>query len=167
MWTCSLSTWSDGTVYYLGRGVSAVPAASVQSIQSLQRGRQAPPPVGSPRQSPGPQRHLIPTADLRTDHSSNVRPFKNDTSRRRRWRQFLPGRGRRTQRRLPGVPACSWRAGWPQRGGSWGLGARCPAGWTDSTAAGTGPGSISPGSAPTAGSEHNDRVVHCTWSLHH
>lgn len=34
------------------------------------------------------------------------------------------------------------------------MGARCLAGWTGSTATGTGPGSASPGSAPTAGSDH-------------
>lgn len=53
---------------------------------------------------------------------------------------FVPARGKRTRRRLPDVPACSWRAGWPRRGGSWGLGVRCPADSTDSTWFWTDPG---------------------------
>lgn len=70
--------WSETVVLgvcYLGRGVSVVPAASVRSIQSLQRGRQAPPPVASSQQSPTPtpQRRLVPTAHLRRDERSDVR----------------------------------------------------------------------------------------------
>lgn len=139
--------WSETVVLgvcYLGRGVSVVPAASVRSIQSLQRGRQAPPPVASSRQSPTPtpQRRLVPTAHLRRDERSDVRSTAHSqrTEVASPPRLFLPERGRRTRRRLPGVPACSWRAGWPRRGDSWGLGAHCPAGWTGSTSAGTGPG---------------------------
>ena len=48
----------------------------------------------------------------------------------------------RTQRKLQGVPACSWRAGWRLRGGSLGLGARRPADWRGNTWVWTDPGSV-------------------------